>query len=117
MFIPGKAENWVILIDVADRGIFNFPTSVFINHIFFNDVKIIKSLITRTRPKFPNGLERLWILNPSTSLSMSWSAISSKIKSIYSNNSIDILDENTNKKIGFVPKDDFKKLYETISPD
>ena len=67
MFVDNKIENWIIIIDVKERGIFDLPLKglgVIINVMQFN---------------FSGCLEKMFILNPSFGLNTSWSIIEKMI--------------------------------------
>ena len=64
-FYEGYIENWIILIDTAELGIFSLP------------MDILKKIISTAAAHYVGNLERLYLLNPSTGLNMSWSVISS----------------------------------------
>jgi hypothetical protein len=65
MFCPGKVENWHIFIETNEAGIFDFPH------------KVLQKIIEVASHHFPGCLEKIWILNPSGTLSFSWGIIES----------------------------------------
>lgn len=65
-FYEGYVENWIILIDTAELGLLSLPTD------------ILKKIISTAAAHYVGNLEKLFLLNPSMGLNMSWSLISSK---------------------------------------
>jgi hypothetical protein len=92
-FVPGKVENWVIIIESNSMGVFNFP------------FKIVKTINDVTSVNYTSTLDRLYIMNPSTFLNSSWNIISS------------FIDPETSAKISMLKKSHFKQLLERISVD
>ncbi|CAD8175190.1 unnamed protein product [Paramecium octaurelia] len=91
-FYEGFVENWIILIDTAELGLLSLP------------IEILKKIISTAASHYVGNLEKLYLLNPSMGLNMSWSLVSK------------FIDERSNKKIQFLQKKDFSKLQEYFDP-
>ncbi|CAD8079392.1 unnamed protein product [Paramecium sonneborni] len=91
-FYEGYVENWIILIDTAELGLLSLP------------IEILKKIISTAASHYVGNLEKLYLLNPSMGLNMSWSLVSK------------FIDERSNKKIQFLQKKDFSKLQEYFDP-
>lgn len=80
LFVPGKVENWVILIDTNNVGLLGLPFKVkyfFISLLkIFYTMKLLNQVISITQTNYMAALEDLYIMNPSFSLNTSWSIIS-----------------------------------------
>ncbi|KAM3132942.1 hypothetical protein pb186bvf_014938 [Paramecium bursaria] len=92
MFYPGKIEQWIILIDSNEIGITGLP------------IDMLKQIIQTAAAHYVGNLEKLYLLNPSTTLSLSWSVISK------------FIDERSNKKIQFIKKSEQKLLHQYFDP-
>jgi len=90
-FVPGKVENWIIMIDASGCGLLNFP------------FKIFKKIIQVTSINFPSTLEKIYIMNPSQTIVASWYLIQS------------LLDPITSKKIALMKKTEYSQLLNKIS--
>lgn len=53
MFIPGKIENWILIIETNNEGVFRVPP---------NTLEII---VENLNINFTGHLEKMFILNPS----------------------------------------------------
>ncbi|CAD8212465.1 unnamed protein product [Paramecium octaurelia] len=93
MFIPGKVENWIFLLESNGLGVFGLPT------------KALQVVIDTMSTNFGGCLEKMFILNPSSGLSFLWKTISS------------FLDPETAEKINFLQKKEFMKLQQIIDPN
>ncbi|CAD8091498.1 unnamed protein product [Paramecium sonneborni] len=91
-FYEGYVENWIILIDTAELGLLSLP------------VEILKKIISTAAAHYVGNLEKLYLLNPSMGLNMSWSLVSK------------FIDDRSNKKIQFLQKKEFSKLQEYFDP-
>lgn len=80
MFLGGKIENWIFIIDTKGKGIFDLP------------LKALGMIIDVMQVNFGGHLEKLFILNPSFGLSTTWSVIEKMI------------DEEAAQKIKFLKK-------------
>ena len=63
MFVPGKIENWIFVIDTCNKGLFSIP------------IKAVGSVIGMMQLNFAGCLHNLLILNPSSVLKWSWGLI------------------------------------------
>ena len=63
MFIPYHIENWIILIDIHEKGIMSLPLGM------------LKSFIINMQINFSGRLEKMFIVNPPWILRKSWSII------------------------------------------
>ncbi|EGR29409.1 hypothetical protein IMG5_156020 [Ichthyophthirius multifiliis] len=90
MFVNGKIENWIFIIDVKEKGIFDLP------------LKALNIIIQTMQINFGGHLEKMFVLNPSFGLNTSWSIIEKMI------------DEEAAAKITFAKKGKMEKLYEQI---
>ncbi|CAD8185247.1 unnamed protein product [Paramecium octaurelia] len=93
MFIPGKVENWIFLLESNGLGVFGLPT------------KALQVVIDTMSTNFGGCLEKMFILNPSSGLNFLWKTISG------------FLDPETAEKINFFQKKDFMKLQQIIDPN
>ncbi|CAD8157944.1 unnamed protein product [Paramecium pentaurelia] len=91
-FSQGFIENWIILVDTADLGLLSLP------------IEILKKIISTASSHYVGDLEKLYMLNPSMGLNMSWGLVSR------------FIDDRSNKKIQFLQKKDFSKLQEYFDP-
>lgn len=91
--IPGKIENWIFVMDSKGLGLGSFP------------FKVIGTTIKTMQLNFCGRLEKLYILNPSSSLNTSWKIIKA------------FLDKDTAAKISFVKSTEIQQLQERISKD
>lgn len=64
MFIPGKIENWIIFIDIGNKGLTGAPLG------------LIGTIISTMSKNFCSCLEKMYLVNPSTSLKFMWGTIS-----------------------------------------
>lgn len=92
MFIDGKVENWIFVIDTKNKGIFDLP------------LKALGVIIDIMQVNFGGHLEKLYILNPSFGLSTTWSVIEKMI------------DEEAASKIKFLKKNKLDVLQTDILP-
>jgi len=92
-FVPGKVENWVIIIENNSLGLLDFPT------------KMVKAINDITAVNYTSTLDKLYIMNPSSVLKLSWNMISG------------LIDPETASKISMLSKSDFPQLLERISAD
>jgi len=92
MFIDGKVENWIFVIDTKSKGIFDLP------------LKALGVIIDIMQVNFGGHLEKLYILNPSFGLSTTWSVIEKMI------------DEEAASKIKFLKKNKLDVLQTDILP-
>jgi hypothetical protein len=93
MFLKGKVENWTVMIETDNMGLFSFP------------YKILQSIISLTQINFTSRMEKLFLLNPSWSLDKAWKMISA------------MMDPETSQKINFLQKKAFNKLLDQIPVD
>ncbi|CAD8114598.1 unnamed protein product [Paramecium sonneborni] len=93
MFIPGKVETWVFLLDTGNLGGQGLQQKVF------------EVLIDGLNTNFSGYLERMFILNPSNGFNFLWQQI--KI----------LLDSETINKISFLQQKEFIQLKEYIEPN
>jgi hypothetical protein len=89
-FVPGKVENWIIMIETNSVGVFGFP------------FMILKKIIEFTSANFSSTMEKLYLLNPSFGLNTSWNVVKA------------MLDVETASKISFVKESNFIELQEKI---
>jgi len=92
-FVPGKVENWIIIIETNGAGLFNFP------------IKMFKTINDVTAGNYTSTLEKLYVMNPSSFLKKSWSFASG------------FVDPETADKINFMTKSELHELNKTIDPD
>lgn len=64
MFVPGKVENWMFLLETNEIGVFGLP------------LKALGVVIDTMTVNFAACLEKMFILNPSSGLNFVWSTIS-----------------------------------------
>lgn len=88
MFIPGKVENWIFILETNGIGVFGLP---------FKALGIIVDCMSLN---FSGSLEKMYILNPSSGIDFAWRTIAGW------------LDEETRLKINFVTKRHFDVLLE-----
>ncbi len=81
MFVPGKIENWIFIIDTCSLGLNDLP------------IKCLASIIEVTQINFVGCLEKMLILNPSSLLQWSWGLIEK------------FIDKRCAKKIQFINKE------------
>lgn len=93
MFVPGKVENWMFLLETHGLGVLGLP------------VKALGFVIDTMTVNFSGCLEKMFILNPSSGLNFLWSTISGW------------LDEETRLKINFITKKNLKLIQESIPAD
>lgn len=60
MLMPGKVENWIVIVETNDVGVFSLPTSG------------LGDVIKTMAMNFVGCLHRMYVLNPSTSLYLLW---------------------------------------------
>jgi len=92
-FVPGKVENWVIIIETNNVGMWSFP------------FKILQNLVTITSIAFTSTLDKLYIMNPPRLLKASWSMIQK------------LVHPETAAKISMIDKSEYPQLLEKISID
>jgi CRAL/TRIO domain len=63
MFIPGKVENWVFVLETNKIGVFGLP------------LKTLGIVIDCMSVNFCGCLDKMYILNPSSGLDFTWGAI------------------------------------------
>lgn len=92
-FVPGRVENWIVMVETGELGFEDVPFKVF------------KNLIEVTTNNFVCSLEKLYILNPSKNFKTSWSLVESMLDSVVSN------------KIIMISKAQYPLFHENISPE
>ena len=68
-FLPGKVENWIFIINYGNMSFFDLP------------IKNLGSIIQMMQLNYGGSLEKMFMLNPSISLSTSWSVVEKFIDS------------------------------------
>lgn len=53
MFIPGSIENWILIIETNNEGVFRLPPNT------------LETIIENLNINFTHHLEKMFILNPS----------------------------------------------------
>lgn len=89
MMMPGHVENWICIIDTKDIGIFGMPSGL---------GDIIKTMALN----FVGRLHRMYVLNPSTGIDLSWKAGAA------------FMDDESKAKNVFLTKKTLDKLKEAI---
>lgn len=64
MFIPGKVENWIFILESNGLGVLGLPISA------------LQIVIETMSTNFGGCLEKMFILNPSGGLNFLWKTIS-----------------------------------------
>ena len=90
MFYPGRVENWIFLLDTKKIGVFGLP------------LKTLTKVISTMSLNFCTCLEKMYILNPSNGLEITWGTISV------------LIDHETRDKISFVSEKNWTKLQDGI---
>ena len=89
MMMPGKVENWICVIDTKDIGVFGLPSGL---------GDIIKTMALN----FVGCSHRMYVLNPSTGVDLSWKAGAA------------FMDDESKSKNVFLTKKTLEKLKEAI---
>lgn len=89
MMMPGKVENWICVIDTKDIGVFGLPSGL---------GEIIKTMALN----FVGCWHRMYVLNPSTGVDLSWKAGAA------------FMDDESKSKNVFLTKKTLEKLKEAI---
>ncbi|CAD8081295.1 unnamed protein product [Paramecium sonneborni] len=92
MMMPGKVENWICVIDTKDIGVFGLPSGL---------GDIIKTMALN----FVGCLHKMYVLNPSTGVDLSWKAGAA------------FMDDESKSKNVFLTKKTLEKLKEAIPQD
>jgi len=92
MFLPGKIENWIWIVDINGKGVLNTP------------FKLLKQIIDITSINYLSTLHRFYIYNPSFSLNGLWKMIKK------------LLDEVVQEKIQFIPIKQAIRINQDIDP-
>ncbi|KAM3129449.1 hypothetical protein pb186bvf_018441 [Paramecium bursaria] len=90
MMIPGKIENWVIIIDFNGQGIMSLH------------INALKQMMANLQNNFRSRLYKMFLLNTTMMFKVTWNLISP------------FLDEITKQKINFV-KGDLTGLFQTVN--
>lgn len=90
VFKPYYIENWVIIIDLENKGLLNFPW------------KAIKTSVDTTNVNYAARLHKMFILNPSFIFNTTWNMIKG------------LIDQETVRKISFLKKKDFGLMQDVI---
>ncbi|CAD8172017.1 unnamed protein product [Paramecium octaurelia] len=93
MFVPGKVETWVFLLETNNLGGQGLQQ------------KVLEVLIDNMSTNFSGYLERMFVLNPSSGINFLWQQIKA------------FLDEETINKISFLSSKEIKQLKEFIEPN
>ncbi|KAM3146451.1 hypothetical protein pb186bvf_001420 [Paramecium bursaria] len=89
-FVPGKIENWIFIMDTKKLGLTKFP---------FKAIQVTTGCM---QVNFCGCLDKLYLLNPSSSLSFSWKMVSA------------CADSDTLEKIQVLKAKEFSKMLERI---
>ncbi|CAD8063213.1 unnamed protein product [Paramecium primaurelia] len=90
-FVPGKIENWVFIMDTKKLGLSKFP------------FKAIQIATKTMQVNFCGCLDKLYLLNPSSSLSFSWKMVSA------------VADADTMEKVQMLKPNEYVKITERIA--
>ncbi|KAM3145533.1 hypothetical protein pb186bvf_002307 [Paramecium bursaria] len=90
MFIPNKVENWIFILETNGIGVSSLP------------VKALGVVIETLTLNFAACLEKMFILNPSTTLNFLWNVVKGW------------LDDETKQKINFITKKQINILQEQV---
>lgn len=91
MFIPGKIENWIIILDLKDSGITNFPLTY------------VRTLMEHKLNTYRGNLHSTYAVNAGLSVYIPWNILKH------------FLPENTRRKIMFTKSNIPEKLFESTS--
>ncbi|KAL4438110.1 hypothetical protein ABPG74_016889 [Tetrahymena malaccensis] len=92
-FYKSKIENWNVIIETNEISAISLP------------VKILGKIISTMQTNFPSNLNKIFILNPSTSLNFTWKVIAA------------FINERSLKKISFLKKSEMKTLLQFYDAD
>ncbi|EAR84238.3 divergent CRAL/TRIO domain protein (macronuclear) [Tetrahymena thermophila SB210] len=92
-FYKSKIETWNVIIETNEISAISLP------------IKILSKIISTMQTNFPSNLNRIFILNPSTSLNFTWNVIAA------------FINERSLKKISFLKKKEMSTLLQYYDAD